>query len=86
MCKVGKTLLSLDISFNYVGGTIPQCFGETMKELKRFRLTNTGIVGSIPERLCGVREMNNLFPNILGCNGIACSAGTFLPPLGRQVS
>lgn len=83
LCHSGL-LRTLDISSNFdIQGTIPSCFGE-LDLLINLQVHSTSLTGSIPSPLCEEREMNGLLPNMFGCDGIACAAGTFQKLGGRQ--
>jgi Leucine rich repeat len=80
-------LKSLDISGNEeMHGTLPSCI-EDFNDLSTFKFDGVGLHGSIPTNLCSFhRPMNELDPNVFGCDAIACPMGSFEPTKGRQSS
>lgn len=85
ICGQWQTLLAFDVSGNSgMHGELPSCFGQM--NLKTLRIDNIGLVGTVPQGLCGIREMNGLRPNTFGCDAIACPSGTYQPNKGRQTS
>ena len=85
LCRLNQTLTGLDVSKNLLlYGTIPPCYGDL--SLSIFRVESVGLVGSLPQGLCGIRSMNGIDPNPFGCDAIACPAGTYQAISGRQMS
>lgn len=64
-------------------GTLPDCLSD-LNFLTKIRITDMGLVGTLPEGLCEKPEMNGLSPNTFGCDAIACGAGYYQPAGGRQ--
>lgn len=68
-------LKTLDISFNnQLHGSLPSCLAHSIN----LNLLNVGLVGTVPKQVCQV--------NKFGCDGVACSTGTYRYPHGKQVS
>ena len=77
-------LRALDLSDNpSIHGTIPACLGDSAL-LSVLNLRNLDLTGIVPPGLCTERPLNNLPLNELGCDGIACGEGFYLPGTGRQ--
>ena len=86
LCRLNQTLTGLDVSKNpLLFGEIPQCYGN-LNLISTFRVESVGLIGSVPQGLCGTRNMNGIDPNPFGCDAIACPAGTYQPVSGRQMS
>lgn len=66
-------------------GSLPSCLGE-LSTLVKLRISDSGLTGNVPAKLCGNREMNGLLNNTFGCDAVGCAAGTFQRPFGRQLN
>lgn len=76
LCNLSN-LRVLDVSRNKgLVGTLPFCLS-SLPNLREVRLRDAGLTG-IPAELCSLSEY--------GCDGVACSAGTYQFPHGRQIS
>jgi len=83
ICNLTR-LVSLDISGNAnIGGTLPSCLGD-LAELRTLRIQDVGITGAVPIQLCEKPSVDGLIPNLYGCDGVACSAGSFQRLVGRH--
>ena len=68
-------LKTLDISFNnQLRGSLPSCLSHSIN----LNLLNAGLVGTVPKQVCQV--------NKFGCDGVACSSGTYRHPHGKQIN
>lgn len=77
LCNLSN-LRELDFSRNVgLTGTLPACLGD-LPNLREVRVRNSGFSGEIPPVLCARSEF--------GCDGVACGAGTYQFPDGRQTS
>jgi len=83
LCKL-TDLSVLDLSFNTkMWGKLPDCLAD-LTSLTKFRITDVGLIGTIPSELCTVREMNGLSRNKFGCDAIGCPEGYYQRSGGRQ--
>lgn len=77
LCQLSD-LRKLDLSSNRgIVGEIPSCLGD-LANLTNLRIQNSGLSGRVPPALC---ELSSY-----GCDGIACGAGAYQHPDGRQWS
>ncbi len=77
LCNLSN-LRELDFSRNVgLTGTLPACLGD-LPNLREVRVRNSGFSGEIPPVLCARSEF--------ACDGVACGAGTYQFPDGRQTS
>ncbi|KAB2033045.1 hypothetical protein ES319_D05G421200v1 [Gossypium barbadense] len=76
-----SALQILDLSHNYLSGTIPQCFGNLSNSLKFLNLKKNKFYGTIPPTFAEGCQLSNfnlngnllegpLTPSILNCNGL----------------
>lgn len=66
-------------------GHIPACFAR-LDLLSTFRVTDVGLIGTVPAELCRWGNMNELSPNPYGCDAVACPVGYFQRSVGRRTS
>jgi len=77
LCKLSN-LRALDFSRNRgLVGTLPACLG-SLPNLRYVRVRDAGFSGEISAELCVLSEY--------GCDGVACRAGSYQFPHGRQTS
>ena len=77
LCQLPQ-LRTLDVSSNRgILGKLPACFGD-LARLTNLRIQNSALTGQIPAALC---EFSSY-----GCDGVACGAGSYQHPDGRQSS
>lgn len=77
LCNLSH-LRELDLSRNGgLSGTLPACLGD-LPDLRYVKVRDAEFSGGIPLELCARSEY--------GCDGIACAAGTYQFPHGRQTS
>lgn len=83
ICNMSR-LVTLDISKNAnIQGTLPSCLGNLL-DLKILRVQDVSLTGSVPLQLCDGRSLDGIGPNLFGCDGVACRAGSFEVSFGRQ--